>query len=63
MLLSILKYPAVLSDNNQQDIKQADNRQELEKLFANHARLMFLGTASWIGLFTDVCVRNHLGEQ
>ena len=52
-----------LSNDNHQDIKHADNRQELEKLFANHARLMFLRAASWIGLFTDVCGRNHLGNS
>ena len=53
---------AGLSNDNHQDIKHADNCQELEKLFANHVRLMFLRAASWIGFFTDVCVRNHLGN-
>lgn len=50
-----------LSNDNQQNVKHADDRQELNELFANHARLMFLRTVSWIGFFTDVCVRNHLG--
>ena len=49
-----------LSNDNHQDIKQADNCQELEKLFANHERLMFLRAASCIGFFTDVCAQNHL---
>jgi hypothetical protein len=44
---------AVLSKNHDPHVKQRDNRQELEKLFANHAGLMFLRqNAEWGSLPT-----------
>ena len=55
------EFAAGLSKDNHQQTNDAHNRQELKKLFANHAYLMFLRRVSWIGSFTDVCVRNHLG--
>src|SRR5438034_7054393 len=51
------------SNDHHQDVKHTDIRQELEKLVANHEGLMFLRAASWVGFFTDVCVRNHLVKQ
>jgi hypothetical protein len=54
---------AGLSNDKHADEKKAENRQELEELFANHARLMFLLAKSEIRFFPDVCVQDYLEKH